>query len=522
MLAISAATASVYAAQFCPICDGPMGAGKKMCNKCQEKSDRNTRAMANTLLSGIAKTQQKQQIVDKAAAKLAVLLSDNGISDNKKIEMINSVLKQINAPEFYRAIAANAPLSVVKYYWPDSKNQQVYLLSKKVIDKRQNSGVGGMLAQGLQMLGAQMGTVKQNAPKVNRTAFALGRSKKDDSIRFVDPEGFSYFILYAATNNTPEILQYYIDQMGGSFDWGSRASCISDIMNQRQLELQRKGKLSAKLAAAEKKLKNAEDKFDQNKYQKEIAVLKKELAGIPSEIVLDKAKGKMIFRDATRFEFFLILEDGSYGLQDPMFGGVVKEKRAEAFEDLLKLAVKFCSPKVAGWIKAHSTIAQWNDVKKDKYIFGGKAKVQINNWLAEGKIIKELPCYIYIHDGHHVKWCDGIPHPGKPGYVSGREKGTYAWKSGIPDVTRLGFLSGTKEGEWVAAPGFRKNGNQMQWVPGSKHPSINGLLAGKTPCSWIPDKEHLWNNPDNPGDLSVRKDDNAFLAALKEANSNRR
>ena len=504
LIFFAAAAASAY--DVCPICDTPIADGKKLCNKCQEESDRNTAAMANAWMTGIANTQAKQQAVDKAASKLAAILSHDGIADSKKIEMADAMLKQINAPEFYKTIAAHAPLAVVKHYWPDPKDEKVYLASKKVSESRQEVNI----ADAVQFMRAQMGTVKLDAPKKAKTAFALGRSKKGNLIRYVDPENFSYAILAAAIEeNHADVVRYFLGQTDG-FDWEMRTECIAALMRQRQRELQEKVRCEKKLAEAEKQLKNAEDKYDKEKYTKQIAELKKTLAAIPETFVMEDEKGKIVFGDVTRFELYM-LERDSYGLTTT-FGMTDTEMREEAVRDIRNCAAKYGSPAVAKWVAKPDRNSILGAEKKYKWL-----RRDDNSMMTSlGQSVLDLPGCILCNN-KEVEWGIGIPNPSRPGYVSAKGKGEFVWQEGIPDVGRIGFISAAKEGEWKAAPGFRKSGDKMEWVPGAKHPEISGVIAGQTPCSWIPDDKHLWNNPDNPADLSVREDGSALVEILRNS-----
>ena len=58
------AAASVYA-EFCPVCDGPMGSGKEMCNKCQERRDENTRAQVGMLFKMIDNADKQAKKADR-------------------------------------------------------------------------------------------------------------------------------------------------------------------------------------------------------------------------------------------------------------------------------------------------------------------------------------------------------------------------------------------------------------------------------------------------------------------------
>jgi len=187
----------------------------------------------------------------------------------------------------------------------------------------------------------------------------------------------------------------------------------------------------------------------------------------------------------------------------------------EAIQDIRNCAAKYCSPTVAKWI-----------AKPDKNSFLVAVKMYwkdgSTSYTTEQSII-ELPGYVLECRERHVdvKWCEGIPAPGRPGYVSGKDRGEFVWQKGLPDADRPGFISGAKEGEWDAAPGFRKSGDRMEWVPGTKHPKIAGVIAAKRPCSWIPDEKHLWVNPDNPADLSVREDRPVLAEILDGSRRNR-
>ena len=508
LLVISAATTSAYTYEICKYCEKKISNDKKICNACQEEINQGTLAATAALMSAVANTQKKQEVVNKAARKLAFLLSQKQIANAKKIEAANTLIKKVNAPEFYETIAAAAPLEVVQYFWPDRKNERVYLTSKKVFEKRNNPSMGSIIRQSMQLIGSQAGTVKLDAPKKARTAFALGRSKKDDSIRFVDQEGFSYSILNAAAENPDlKVLQYFLDQTEG-LNWKVRLNCMGSILQKRQANLLLKKITTEKLAEAEQKLKNADDKYDQQKYSKKVAELKMEIAAIPAQIKMADTKAKLLFGRVTRFEvFFLNEQKRSYAVQGLL--GPESEQLNNAFRDVANFVAKFCAPDVSRWIKAHSAENQWEGIISDKSVFGRK-KTYTHASQAEytGVVINELPCYVYVSSstGGEVVWGAGIPHPAKPGFVSGSEKGSFVWKSGVPDVRRLGFISGAKENEWMPAPGFKKKGNRMEWVPGTPHPRIKGLIAGNKVCSWIPDKKHLWVNPKDPSDLSIRED----------------
>ena len=299
---------------------------------------------------------------------------------------------------------------------------------------------------------------------------------------------------------------------------------LGSLLRERQEALIEKSSLSEKLAAAEKKLKYADDQFDQKKYSKQVAALKNELAAIPDKIVLDDAKAKLMFAATTRFEIYYLWEKQRHYATRNSYGAE-SAQLDNAFSDVAAFVAKFCTPAVSAWIKAHSNRMSAVYYSKDGVVFGRKTPCSLPNGnMTAGVVINELPCSVYVQDttGGTVEWGIGIPHINKPGFVSTNNKGELAWKAGIPDTTRLGFISGAKENEWVLAPGFKKDGNAAKWVPGVAHPTIKGLITGAAVCSWIPDSKHMWVDPKDPANLSVRKDCKVWENILQESQAKNR
>ena len=81
----------------------------------------------------------RRDAVNKMAASLEKYLINaqkNKVDKAEQIRYINVLLKKIPAMAFHRAIIKYASIDVVKHYWGDKNDSQVYLASKNYIEKR--------------------------------------------------------------------------------------------------------------------------------------------------------------------------------------------------------------------------------------------------------------------------------------------------------------------------------------------------------------------------------------------------
>lgn len=475
---------NVFAYNICEVCEKTrIPDGKKICRNCQNRANKQSMNFISSLMSGMANAQARENAINETAEKLGNILASKKISNKKKVEITEKILRQNNAGEFYATIAANAPFPVIKYYWQDHKNERVYVFSKNIIEKYRN-----------------------RYSKRTKAAFALGRAKKDNSIRYVDEKDFSCDIIHAALKNKDcNVLKYFLDQTGG-FDWELRAGCLARILKERQIELKEKAKLTQELAAAEKKLQYADDKYEQKKYSVQVNSIKKSLAVIPKQLQLGNEQGKILFGDISRFELYLMTQNRFNLLRDS-WGNQDSKQLMNAFKDILKYAAKYAPGDVARWAKARALDAENYSFVSDRELFGKNQHDYTSLPVVEfgGYLWQSIPSV------QKMEWGAGYPEFKKPGYVSGTEKGSYVWKRGLPNIYKLGFISGAKENEWVPAPGFKRSGDKMVWVAGTKHPHIKGVIAGAKPLTWIPDKKHAWKKSRNPADLSVVEDGPLFI-----------
>ena len=474
---------NVFAYNICEVCEKTkIPDGQKICRSCQNRANKQSVNFMSSLMTGMANAQARENAINETAGKLGKILASKQITNKKKVEITEKLLQQNNASEFYATIAANAPLPVIKYYWQDHKNERVYIISKNIIDQYRN-----------------------RYSKRVKAAFALGRAKKDNSIRYVDEKDFSCDIIYAAlTNKDSNVLKYFLNQTGG-FDWELRACCLARVLKQRQIELKEMAKLTQELAAAEKKLKYADDKYEQKKYTVQVNSIKKSLAVIPKQLQLGNEQGKILFGDISRFELYLMTKNRFHLLHGTF--GRDSEQLMNAFKDILKYAAKYAPEGVAQWAKARAVDAENYSFYSDRELFG-EAK-----YAHSPLPVVEFGGYLWqsLDSIQEMEWGAGYPDFKKPGYVSGTEKGSYVWKKGLPNIYKLGFISGAKENEWVPAPGFKRSGEKMVWVAGTKHPHIKGVVAGTRPLTWIPDEKHAWKESKNPADLSVVEDGPLFI-----------
>ena len=394
-----------------------------------------------------------------------------------------------NAEDIWCIFAAYADLEAVKYFWPDPSDEKVYLVSKKQMelnhkkqkqaDQRSSSNtmnalLGDKKAQAEMLGDALGGDGVKIAEKTKRRAFALGRSKKDNSIRFVDSRNFSVNVLAAAlTNNRADVLTYLFKQTGGCDEH------ISTLIVMQWLENVGKARygcvsLKKQLETAEKARKEADDKFDIAKIDKRIRSLKSRIGGMKIDIPSKEALATVLLCQGPIGAAEIYYKTGqwaAYGFSD--------DEESTFLQDALAVdAAATPQEKMAAFQKFSSRLNASPKVTKED-------KAQMSAEIA-ASVHKVLDDVFAAAQGELGKW------------YQWRSELKKNWRAGVFDKWLPALVSGKTPGEWLwvpdrmceAYPGKASEGEPFSWhmepaVPSASHPGCLNCPTGKDKWEWI-------------------------------------
>lgn len=545
--------------------------------KCREQSDKWTAEDARIARETLSLTQQNIQNskeLENAVRTICqkekyALLATKGQPD-KQIEFMNKLVafcvkRNCNAEDIWFVFAAYADIKAVKYFWPDPADEKTYQASKDQMEKNVEKKAAANRKAGAAVMGALLDTndpqanaelmssffggskMKQSA-KSGPCALALGRTKKDNSIRFVESEEFAAGIVAAALdNNREDVVSYLLKQTGGTDESFRREIANKWMTAVGKVEYTR-AKIKEKIAAEEKAKKEADDKFDIPKIDKRIVSLKKTLGGIEKTVVsaetLSAVFSIMTPEEAAQYCFdagdFVIPYDdlaeagqGLLSIQEMGPVEVAAEGKA-AYENAMKImsgatgggnhvalpsvrksldaVCANASGELGKWYKWRSELNKnWRAGVADKWIPALVSGKKTDEWiwtpgvLSEthpGKASGESPFSWYMEPG--------VPSAQHPGYLNCPTEDKYdlkwqwMWVPGTPDVTRLGYFAAEKEGTFF-------------WKAGIPDPKRIGMVTGAKEGEWVlapgfkkqADGKVSWvaglTDPARPGIVSAEK-----------------
>ena len=484
----------------------------------------------------------KRDAVNKMAASLEKYLINaqkNKVDKAEQIRYINVLLKKIPAMAFHRAIIKYASIDVVKHYWGDKNDSQVYLASKNYIEKRikqeQKNKKNGISLSNL-FISRVDGKVKQIADvavtdKGSGLAFALGVDKKSGKIRYVNSDYLSNSVYrWAIEGNRLDIIAYLDKQCDGKKDIERTFPIVFNINKERN-DYHRY--CLKKLNQLKEDLKNANDKYDEAKIKKAISQGSAQIEKFPI-IKISPEMCKLLWGEIKVYNVFDVISGHRDGSKKYIHSDTVDliakylgdygdfSEWNNWFKKTINSGGSDCGSRSNKILRIKRTLGSGLDV--DPFSFRAFRKPHIReSWIPyEGWVrnvaISSRPGYVTSHQTGYFEWKPNLAHPQKHGFISSEQKDKWVWKSGIFNPSKVGLISDKKEGKWVATSGFVLNdaGNAV-WTPGMKHPQHPGLISAKEIFTWIPDQNHAWLNPDKTEDLSVQKDLAPFENFLKNA-----
>ena len=530
---------------------------------------KNVKNHARETYTKIQKSKNQKATINKMGVKLGnyfKLAKKNNIPVQNQVAVFNKMISMCNAEIFWSAMVENASMDVIKYYWPSPKDDKVLIKSNEVIEKRMKQESAedaannplNILVQSAVSSGGNSKKVHQAAAgqlekmlmpkgvtmasKKTISAFALGVSKKDETIRHVDSKSFNIAMIKAAAKaGRSDVLDYFIEQCNGYFyDYAMFGSYF------KQLALKEKKQflIKEKIKVAEKDLKLADDKVIQKKVQKKLDLLKKSLANESYKIdadflaylvnktgrdfyqirevifaEVDEAAGDFMvdaIRDGSYMEAATAMASGARGLDAlaDIAKDVLSDEERKVFlpiasSNLYSAAAKALANKnmklseAAKWLVEFEN--NWKEGVEDKYIPGYISSAEKGIWIwKQGKATNDG--YFTGEKPGSKQWIAYKTVNNKPGYITGEKEMSFVWISGLPDPENVGLISGEKEGTWDTDAGFVKKGNKAVWKPGLKHPDNETVVSGQKIFTWEPVAGCIWTKPADALSLGTMND----------------
>ncbi|MBO5306540.1 MAG: hypothetical protein J6C40_00925 [Lentisphaeria bacterium] len=505
--------------------------------------------------------KKQKQIVKNTAAKLKtyfIVAANKKVPVNQQVAVMNKLVSKCNAEDFWCAMVQGASLDVIKHYWPEATSEKMRDEAAKVIEnhrKAQNAAARKRNQQMLRTLFTATADPRSGDPakqvtsmfmpegvtiaeKTTITPFAIGRSKKDNSIMFTDGERFSKALLNAAAlANRHDVINYFAKQCGSL---SNRISVLIFIEMIKDFGAKEKTMFHANEEL--KSLKNQLTKCDTEREKKQINakirhynyILKKNNYKVCTSTLELLAERKIFSASVIR----KIVEAISRELADPMAG---VDMMAVAFELQGRAAKGDAAGALNSLSDAMDRRLDKEQLKRFEVVARKNICEKVINSLAASKkaVGKKMQWYaavyknwkpgvVDIHEAGYftekepgkwawkagitlpsgytsvgvlnknnspdkgVKWLPGRKVKSRPGYVTGDKKDTFVWKAGIPDTGKIGFVSDKKEGTFTAAPGFVLKDGKAVWTAGLKHPKYKGIISTDKMFFWMPDATHLW------------------------------
>ena len=406
-------------------------------NACQKVRNKEDKAKFQSALSSHRQLENKKQKNQRHAKDIAIFLKNakkNNIPVSKQVEQIVKVLiKTSDKLLVWELVIASADMEVIKLCWPSPNNEEVFKRSSKIEELCEQKAKNHILFGAsykpnfisedffawsrykYDHLSSINGSRYENGgidnPKMPHVSFALGRHKKTNKIRYVEKslEHFSIYHLYKAVSyGRYDVLDWFLSQMQGLdvTEFCLLVGVLEDELNSLNKD---KNKIKTEIAKVKSLKTNAADKYQEEKYSKQIAALEKKLAEQPD---LPKNYKK-------------ILDVMSKHTNDELFQKIVK--KIDALNTASRLAI------VIDWLKADSRGKKVMDLYKTLGVFSWKANLPNRQRIGVYSDQKEntwkaAPGFELSKDGKAV-WKAGLPHPQYEGLISAKE--IFTW---IPDA----------------------------------------------------------------------------------------
>ena len=535
---------------------------KKTCNDQSKRwyaeDEKRAREFAAESVAEIKNSKALQKAVRNICKKEKyALLALRGKPD-KQIEFMKKLVAFCNknkchAEDIWYVFAGYADFDAVKYYWPDPADEKVYLASKKQMEANAEKKASSKktMTQAEMLNNFFAGDIKiRPSQKNGPCALAVGRTKKDNQIRFVESEGFAVGVVAAAlANDRKEVVAYLLKQTGGA-DYDFRWDIVNKWMTMVGETEYARTKIGEKIAAAEKSKKDANDKFDVEKIDKQIKKLNKVLDGmvIPDVSVetLSPVASGMTPQEAAEYLYnskkWSVIDSGADAYQELMeaqskssveaemyasqnaakiYGAILgggTTKAVVALPSVSKSLNDYCakaSGELGEWYKWREDLEKnWRAGVADKYMPPLVSGEITGQWIwKEGVLCDDYPGKVSEKNAFCWEVREKLTSARHPGYLSkiasydpltDTKKLGWEWTPGTPDVTRLGYFAGEKEGVFV-------------WKPGTPDPARLGMIAGKKEGEWVlapgfkkdKDGKVRWSagltDPARPGIVSTKK-----------------
>ena len=543
---------------YCDPAESP-GCEKKV-NSWREATFSKTKEIMLDLYAKGQSNKKQKQIVKNTAAKLKtyfIVAANKKVPVNQQVAVMNKLVSKCNAEDFWCAMVQGASLDVIKHYWPEATSEKMRDEAAKVIEnhrKAQNAAARERNQQAFRTLftatvdprsGDPLKQVMTSsfmpkgvtiAEKTTITPFAIGRSKKDNSIMFTDGERFSKALLNAAAlANRHDVINYFAKQCGSlSYsinldvfvemlkDFGAKEKTmfhaneeLKSLKNQlTKCDTEREKKqINAKIRrydyilkknnykACTSTLELLTEEVDASTIRELIEALCSDLAnpmaGVDIMAVTFEVQGRAAKEDAV----------GAFNSVSNAMDRRLDEEQLKRFEVVARknicekvinslAASKKAVGKKMQWYAAVNK--NWKPGVIDIHEAGYFTEKEPGKWAWKAGIT--LPSgYTSVgvlnknnSPDKGVKWLPGRKVKSRPGYVTGDKKDTFVWKAGIPDAGKIGLVSDKKEGTFTAAPGFVLKDGKAVWTAGLKHPKYKGIISTDKMFFWMPDATHLW------------------------------
>ena len=507
------------------------------------------------------KNKEQKKIVQKTAAdlkKFFIAAAIKKLPVKQQISVMNKLVSKCNAVDFWSALVQGASMDVVKYYWPEPKNEKIRNLAAQVIarrnkkqsqaDRRESQQLFNTLFTATanprsgepakQMMGMFMPQGVDIAPKTTITPFAIGRSKKDNEIIFTDSRWFSETLIKAAAvANRHDVLAYFAKQCGSFTEEINLLAYTALVESYGEKE---KTIFHAKLELKNlnEQLQKCDTEFEKKKINTSIAsfnyIIRKnnyKVSTAVTELLLADSSMLKMRSCIAKVMKELSSEFAGVDIADVMFnvsGAAARNNAAGAFSavsDALDVRLNRDQLQEYGVVASNNILRnsifalagskkaigkkmtwyadcykKWQPGIEDIYEIGYATGNKVGEWKWKAGITSDEGYTSVGTDSFErsqgLKWIPGRTVKSRPGYVTGQKEKSFVWQAGTPDVSRVGFVADKKEGTFTAAAGFVIKDGKAVWTAGLKHPKYEGVISTKEMFYWIPASTHLWKNPE--------------------------
>lgn len=322
--------------------------------------------------------------------------------------------------------------------------------------------------------------------KTGAMAFALGRNKKDNSIRFVNGLDFSAKILAAlAANNQYESLEYLLKQCKG-LDEKSRELVMSDLASiamSREFpcapvikQIDTLQEELNKISAAQKNAEESADTDSSTKYEEKMRNDKIRQARQEIQSLRSKLKAHNHFKMDTR-----------------CWKALLKDAKPQEFKKI------FTYDKLMSWGPENECDLSATIVATEKNVMEARAK----GVPLESDNTKAAFASLVGGIAQLSAQCNLV-----------EAVALYALKNFTNDMQDLNMFPGYVISDYVKKPteeerrvGVYKDKiiREVKWKDGIIHPKHKELMSSKKEGCWVPAKGYVWKNPNQNDNFDVVK-----------------